>query len=223
MSIDKRAAPGKAGREMQEFGRLIEARRGHMEMSLSQLSREMGGSPGPSFLSRVEGGEVQPTARVAVRLADALRLPRDIVLNACGFATPAQAQAAKAELSDLAGAPSPVTVSVPVMDLSDPDLPADMLPRRQRVLQRTEDVFIVDLDAPGDRPYVGEVIASRARKPKEGTPVVALVHGRVGAWEWHSSRPTGDWLVNGTGEKASRDFRVLGVILRVTSHQEFGE
>lgn len=190
-------------------------------MSLTQLSREMGGSPGASFLSRVESGEVSPSPRVAVRLADALGFPRDLVLNASGFATPAQVNEATEKLAELVGAPTQIVASVPVLDPADPDAPLDFLARRQRMVKKAEDVFLVDLAGPANAPYDGEVMASRTRKPKEGAGVVAVVGGQVGAWTWHTGRPTGDWLENGRGEKVAKGFRILGVIIRVTTATEF--
>jgi len=62
-------------RRMQALGQLIQNRRETMGMSLSVLSREMGGSPGASFLSKVESARADVSANVAVRLANA-RHPR---------------------------------------------------------------------------------------------------------------------------------------------------
>lgn len=197
-----------------QLGQYIQDRRNNMGMSLSALSRELGGSPGASFISKIENGLADISSSVAVRMADALAMPRPVMLNATGYATPEQQDEAMAQLADLVGSPAPQMVSLPVIDPEHPDETLN-LRYRQRLLRRKEDVFLIDLDGSDNEPYVGEVMATRERKPKEGTPVIAVVNNVAGAWEWHTSRPTGDFLSR-PHDKAAK-FRVLGVILRVVS------
>lgn len=197
---------------MRHIGQLIQQRREAMGLSQAALSREMDGYPSASLMSRIESGEVELTAKSAIKYADALRLPKDAVLNAAGIATADQTQAGLEALVRMVGEDVPVMLALPVVDRDHPDL---MLPvaRRMRELKKPEDLFLVDLVDRADKPYVGEVMASRERKPKEGQGVVAEVSGRLGAWTYHSSRSIGEWLENGAGEKVTK-FRLWGVILR---------
>ena len=97
-----------------QLGLVLKARRNNMELSLSALSREMGGSPGESFVSRIESGSVTPSALTARRMAEALQLPADVVLPAAGHATEDQMKKAYEQLRQLVGAPAPVVQSLPV-------------------------------------------------------------------------------------------------------------
>ena len=198
-----------------QLGHYVRDRRENMGMSLSVLSREMGGSPGGSFLSKVESGRADVSPAVAKRLADALSLPAEVMQNAAGYATPDQQDSALGRLADLVGTPAPVMVPLRVMDPNDPDATGQRM--RARLLRRKEDAFLIDLAGTENEPFVGEAVVSRERKPKEGQAVVAVVGGRAGAWTWHTSRPTGDYLARENGDKAGSGFRVLGVILRVVS------
>lgn len=198
-----------------QLGTLIRDRRENMGMSLSVLAREMGGSPGGSFLSRIESARADVSPAVAHRLADALRLPTEVVLNAAGYATTTQLDEALGKLSDLVGTPPPIMVPLQVIDPGNPDGGSSLM--RARLLKRKEDAFLIDLAGTDNEPYVGEALVSRERKPKEGQAVVAVVDGKAGAWTWHTSRPTGDYLARENGEKAASGFRVLGVIIRVVS------
>ena len=197
-----------------QLGQYLRDRRENMGMSLSVLSREMGGSPGGSFLSKVESARADISPAVAHRYADALNLPKEVVLNAAGYATPEQVDSAHTKLADLVGTPAPTMVTLPVVDPANPDGPQVRM--RQRLMRRREDSFLIDLAGNENEPYVGEALVSRERKPREGQAVVAVVDGKAGAWVWHTSRPTGDFLSRENGEKAVK-FRILGVILRVVS------
>lgn len=198
---------------MKHVGQLIQQRREAMNLSQAALSREMGGYPSASLMSRIESGDVELTPSSAVKYADALRLPRALFLNAAGFATTDQQAEAMSGIQQMLGHDVPVVVNVPVVDATFPDLMLAARTTRLRELRKAEDVFIVDLTGPENAPFVGEVLASRARKPKDGQGVVAEVSGKLGAWTFHTSRTEGDWLVSGTGEKVTR-YRMWGVILR---------
>lgn len=67
-------------------GTILRERRESMGLSLTALTNLMNGSPGASFISKMETGERTPTRNLAVRLADALVLPRAMLLNAAGYA-----------------------------------------------------------------------------------------------------------------------------------------
>jgi transcriptional regulator with XRE-family HTH domain len=198
-----------------QLGQYIQDRRQNMGMSLSVLSREMGGSPGGSFLSKVEAAHADVSPAVAVRLASALSLPPEILLNAAGYATTDQVDGALNRLADLVGTPAPVMVPMPMIDPLNPDEPSPRM--RAKLLRRKEDAFLIELEGMENEPYVGLAVVSRERKPNEGKAVIAVVDGRAGAWVWHTSRPTGDFLSRENGDKAAANFRVLGVILRVES------
>lgn len=203
-----------------QLGQYIRDRRENMGMSLSVLSRQMGGSPGGSFLSKVESARADVSPAVAVRLADALNLPSEVLLNAAGYATENQVDGAMGKLADLVGAPAPVMVPLQVIDAASPDGPHVLM--RARLMRRREDAFLIDLTGDENEPYVGEALVSRERKPKEGQAVIAVVGGRAGAWTWHTSRPTGDFLSRENGDKAAK-FRLLGVILRVQAEINLDE
>lgn len=177
-----------------------------MGLSQAALSREMGGYPSPSLMSRIESGDVDLTPTSAAKYADALRLDKDTFLNAAGFATPAQLSEGLDMIARTLGKDVPVMVAVPVLDALHPDAVYGVT--RTRELKKPEDVFIVDLTDKDSTPYLGEVLASRARKPKDGQGVIAEVSGRLGAWTFH-----GDHLESASGEKVKR-FKVLGVIVR---------
>lgn len=199
------------------LGEIIQTRRQNMGMSLSTLSRQMGGSPGASFLSRIETAQTEPSAQVAIRLADALNVPRDVMLNAAGFATPTQNEEAMRRLGDLIGTPAPIIASLPVRDPEHPNQDPAMLPRRQRMLRAHEDAFLIDFVDPANAPFLGEVLVATERKPQDGQGVVAELEGRLSAWTYRSSKTKGAWLENAAGQKISRNYVVRGVILRVVS------
>ena len=198
-----------------QLGQLVRDRRENMGMSLSVLSREMGGSPGASFLSKVEAAHADVSASVAVKLADALSLPRSTMLNATGYATTDQVEGAMGDLTNLVGSPAPAMIAAEVIDADNPNSPTGLV--RQRLMRRKEDAFVIDLSGPENEPYVGEALVSRERKPREGMAVVAVVGGKAGAWTWHTSRPTGDYLSRPSSKKVGGGFTVLGVIVRVMS------
>lgn len=197
---------------MKHIGQLIQQRREAMGLTQAALSREMGGYPSASLMSRIEDGTVALTPSSAAKYADVLRLDKDVFHNAAGFATPEQHTSAIARLEQSLGEDVPIMVSIPVINPDYPDLMAPN-PHRTRELRKAEDVFLVDLMGKQHAPYLGEVLVARSRKPKDGQGVVAEVGGKLGAWTWHTARTTGDWIENGAGEKVTK-FRLWGVILR---------
>jgi transcriptional regulator with XRE-family HTH domain len=176
-----------------QIGLLIQNRRQAMEMTLSELSSRMGGSPAPSFLSKIETGRVDPSRSVSSRLADALHLPSEIVLNAAGYASDAQTDAARESLRGVLTSEAPVMVHVPVWTAAGP---TGVM--RPRMLNQREDVRIADIDGQGV--YSGEVMFSTARKPVEGAGVVVRQGQELCAVAYSAGLED-----------------VLGVIIRVTT------
>lgn len=204
------------------FGQAVQARRQAMEMSLNVLSREMGGSPGPSFLSKLESGQVDASSRVAAKLAASLNLPVETILNAAGHATEEQKAKALATLRDMVGAPAPVVMTIPVMEANNPDAVGSG-GRRQRLVRQRDDYFLVDLTGKENEPFVGEVFCSTTREPEEGIGVVVKINDRASAWTYHDpGKPVGPYIENGAGEKRAKNYTILGVITRVVSELDFG-
>jgi hypothetical protein len=182
-----------------------------MEMSLNALSARMGGSPGAPFISKIESGIVHPTREVTARLAKALEMPREDVLNAAGFATETQQTTAIEVLRGMQFSEAPVMVSVPVYNETGPTGA-----RRPRLLRHRADARIVDLDGPVHGPFQGEVMYDPGRPPIDGVGVVAAHEGVMGAWTYHTGPRDTVWLENGRGEKITKGFEIHGTIIRVT-------
>lgn len=85
-----------------EFGAVIRTRREANGLDLNDLSIAVGGTPASGFFGRMEEGSVGPTSSLVLRLAAALDLPSDLMLNAGGYATEAQRASALAALAALA-------------------------------------------------------------------------------------------------------------------------
>lgn len=71
---------------MKHIGQLIKQRREAMGLTQAALSREMGGYPSPSLMSRIEDGSVDLTPNSAAKYADALtaRTTGDWLENGAG-------------------------------------------------------------------------------------------------------------------------------------------
>ncbi len=192
-------------------GVLIAQRREAMGLSQSGLSRLMGGSPGAAFISRIESGKVVPTPQMCSRFARALHFPVDILLNLAGHTTQEQRIEAWRRAEPIVTRQAPVAVEARVIDAET--LESTQFQSVTVPLMQNEDIFAVYLDGRANEPYVGEVIVSRTRRPTEDSGVVAEVEGHLGAWTWHTGRPTGDYLVNGAGQRITK-FRLWGVIIR---------
>ncbi|MEO6579509.1 MAG: helix-turn-helix domain-containing protein [Candidatus Limnocylindria bacterium] len=83
-----------------DFGAMVRQRREARDMDVDALCKAIGGTPSAGFLTSLEEGAVGATSSLVLKLATALALPADLLLNAAGFAT--QSQRAQA-LADLAG------------------------------------------------------------------------------------------------------------------------
>lgn len=198
------------------LGQVIQQRRGAMKMSLNALSARMGGSPGSPFLSKIESGIVHPTREVSTRLAKALELPREEVLNAAGYATDTQESLATERLRAVLFEDASVMAPVPVYDAQGPTGA-----RRPRLLrQKLDDVRVTDLSGPAHGQFQGEILYDVDRKPTEGAPVVAMHDGQLGAWTYHVGPRSAVWLENGRGEPLATDFEIQGVIIKVTQELE---
>jgi len=84
-----------AGRD---FGAIVRQYRESRGLDIDALCAAIGGTPGPGFLTSLEAGAVGPSSSLVLKLAEALRLPADLMLNAAGFATQTQRRLALASL-----------------------------------------------------------------------------------------------------------------------------
>ena len=89
------------------FGDVVRRRREARALTHEELQLAIGGSPGAGFLARLEEGIVGPSAGLVLKLATALDLPADLMLNASGFTTETQRLSALLALADEAPAESP--------------------------------------------------------------------------------------------------------------------
>jgi DNA-binding XRE family transcriptional regulator len=174
-----------------------------MEMTLAVLVRQLGGSPNETFISRIENGK-QPSMVTAAKLAEALELPVNDVLNASGFATHTQILDATDRLRALVHSPAPVAVALTVLD----ERTGSYAGTRQRMMPSHDPAFIVDLTDPAGEPFVGEVTVQERKvaAPGQGT-VVQRLDGSLYA--------TKDPLDIAVGEKP------LGAIIRVVRTTDF--
>lgn len=86
-----------------EFGALIRRRREALGLGLDDVSKAVGGTPGPGFLGNMELGSVGPSTSLILRLGGVLDLPSDQMLNAAGYATESQRVAALGSLAERIG------------------------------------------------------------------------------------------------------------------------
>ena len=84
-----------------DFGAMLRARREALGLDLDQLCAAIGGTPGRGFLARMEEGSVGPSSSLMLKLAAALDLPAELLLNAGGVATETQRLEALVALSGL--------------------------------------------------------------------------------------------------------------------------
>ncbi len=81
-----------------EFGALVRQHREAKGLDIDALCSAIGGTPGPGFLASLEAGSIGPSSSLVIKIADALGLPADLMLNAAGFATQNQRALALASL-----------------------------------------------------------------------------------------------------------------------------
>lgn len=151
---------------VETIGDLIRKRREGLGLTLSQLSIETGVHP--SFLSRIENDESEPGLETAPRLARALRLDTDMMLNVFGLATTEQRKSATADLKRIAD--SGMAVDLPVVGVDGE--PTGEVKRVE--LARADDAFIL---VGKEHPWVGDLVASRTRIPTDGMGVIVSSDG----------------------------------------------
>lgn len=195
---------------MATFGQLVHTRRQAQRQSLAALSRAMGGSPSESFLWRVEEEESAPSPTVVIKLARALRLSEELLLNAAGHATSEQQAAALAKLSELVGEPAPVSVAY---DVLDPDTGEPTREKATHVMRAREKGFVIRLSGQADAIFDGECVVSTERMPVEGMGVIIKRNGRLSSSTYHTDGGK-VWLTRGE-EKLTEGYEIKGVILRV--------
>jgi len=86
-----------------DFGAIVRQHREARGLGIDALCAAIGGTPGPGFLSSLESGAVGPSSSLVLKLADALGLPADLMLNAAGYATQTQRALALAGLPEAGG------------------------------------------------------------------------------------------------------------------------
>jgi transcriptional regulator with XRE-family HTH domain len=198
---------------MIDLGQTIRERRHVMDMSLEALARELGDTPGQTFLSRVERGVVRVSPALAARIARALRLPEDDVLLAAGFAPEPDMQRALGRLREHIGTPAPRSVLLPVLDTT-----GRQSGERRRMMAQVEDAFLVDFTGIPNEPYVGECLVLTTRKPVNNQGVVVTIDGTLSAWTFCKVDKR-TWIENGRGERRAAGYELLGVIGRVSTER----
>jgi transcriptional regulator with XRE-family HTH domain len=88
--------------EATDFASIVRRYRVLRGLDIDGLCAAIGGTPGPGFLTSLESGSIGPSSSLVLRLADALALPSDLMLNAAGFTTERQRALALASLAGLA-------------------------------------------------------------------------------------------------------------------------
>ncbi len=200
---------------MTEIGQVFLARRQEMELSLSALSKMIGGSPNESFIAKIERGDVTPSLSTAERLAKGLNLPRDIVINAAGHATDDQVISAASKLIDLVGSPHPVLRSV---ILRSAEVKRGAIGRRQIMLHPAAEAFVINFEDTLNEPYCGEAVVITNRVPANKQPVAVEIDGLISAWTYNAEAEP--WIENAY-ERRATGFTVLGVIIQVTRMTKF--
>jgi transcriptional regulator with XRE-family HTH domain len=87
-----------------DFGSIVRQHRLARGLDIEQLCSAIGGTPGPGFLKSLEDASIGPSSSLVLKLAEALELPADLMLNAAGFATQAQRSLALAALPGVSAA-----------------------------------------------------------------------------------------------------------------------
>lgn len=200
---------------MIEMGQALQKRRQDMELSLSELVRLLGGTPGESYLSRVERGLVPLSPEGARKLARVLRVPEATLLNAAGHMTAEQVEIAVQAFSKLLASPADKSFVLPVLGIT-----GEVLESRRRVMSADEDAFLIDLEGSTNEPYAGEALVLTARKPVDGIGVVAEVDGTLSAWTYRDQGGE-KWIENGRRERRARGYKIRGIIARVATERSY--
>jgi transcriptional regulator with XRE-family HTH domain len=191
---------------------MFRARRHEMNLSLEALARQLNGSPGQTFLSRVERGTIGVTPALATRLAHALRLPEHDVLLAAGFAPEPEIVEALKRLQNHLGTPTPREASLAVYDAMG--RPWGF--RKRLTWVNPSEAFLIDLTDIRNEPFIGEALVLRGRSPEVGQGVIAETVEGLRAFTFR-----GDWIEDGGGRKLHGDYEIIGVIGRVASEHQY--
>jgi hypothetical protein len=176
-------------------GMALRERRRALLLGLDQLSESLGGSPGPSVLSRIEMSKTIPNRALSLRLAQALDLPGSTVLNVFGHTSDEQTKDALTHLYSIV---SERWEPVPVFT------PDGVARSRRSVLVRwKEPAFILRTD--------DEEILAVEREPKVAEAAVLKIGRELSVWTRDSHG-----YVNAEGERAPDNAKVEGTIVRVT-------
>ncbi|MEO7119138.1 MAG: helix-turn-helix transcriptional regulator [Candidatus Limnocylindrales bacterium] len=82
-----------------EFGAIVRRHREARGLDIDALCAAIGGTPGAGFLISLEAGSIGPSSSLVLKIANALELPDEMMLNAAGFATQVQRAVALAALT----------------------------------------------------------------------------------------------------------------------------
>lgn len=175
-------------------GTVLRARRLALGLSQTGLSNAMGGSISPTWISRYENDLSEPAYPTAKRIANALRLDEEDVLNAFGLASERQREAAIARMAKQVKAPEEemrVPVVGPDGEPTGKTAPAYVPPG--------ETVVAVDLDD-SEPPYTGVVTVSLSRRPTDGDFIVANTRQGMKAGRWRMPGRRRTWLETRSGD-----------------------
>lgn len=187
---------------VETIGDLIRKRREGLGLTLSQLSIECGVHP--SFLSRIENDESEPGWDTAPRLARALHLDTDVVLNVFGLATTEQRKSATARLAEVVGAGR--EVDLPVVG-ADGEPTGEV---RRVELPNADDAFVLVGD---EHPWTGDLVVSRTRVPTDGMGVVVL-NGNLRAGYYRKAGRRRSWVEFPDGSRLDYPEQVFAIIRR---------
>jgi transcriptional regulator with XRE-family HTH domain len=178
-------------------GLALRERRRALLLGLEQMSAAMGHTPRPSVLSRIETGATHPNRAMSERLAEALDLPKETVLNVFGYTTDEQMQEALVHLCNI------VQERWEMVPVYTPD---GVARTRRNVLVRWPEPAFVLRD--GDT----EILAIE-RDPEPGETAILKIGRELSAWTRDSRG-----FVNAQGERAPDNAKVEGTVVRV-SHE----
>lgn len=189
---------------METIGDLIRKRREGLGLTLSQLSIETGVHP--SFLSRIENDESEPGWDTAPRLARALHLDTDMVLNVFGLATTDQRKSATTALERVVG--SGIATDLPVIG-TDGEPTGEV---RRVELPRPDDAFVMVGE---ESPWKGDLVASRTRIPTDGMGVItANGTGKLRAGFYRKAGRRRSWVEFPDGTRLDYPEQVFAIIRR---------
>jgi transcriptional regulator with XRE-family HTH domain len=186
---------------VETIGDLVRKRREALGLTLSQVATASGIHP--SFISRVENDLSEPGLDGTIRLAEALSLDTDLMLNVFGLATNDQRRDATDELKGLIG--TGLSVDLPVIG-TDGEPTGDV---KRVELPRPDDAFVVVGNEP---PWDGHLVASRTRVPVEGVGVVVRTDHNLRAGTFHRAGRRRSWVEFPDGQRLDYPDEVFVII-----------